>query len=256
MYVDEVGNGSFRKLDHRQNKYLSLTGLIIDEAVARKELHPRLETLKAECFEGHPDDETVVLHRKDITQFSGPFACLRDPATRTHFESELLDIYRSLDYCVVTVLLDKQHHREAHGSWATEPYQYCLEVLLERFVRELLDVGETGDVLVECTGRAGDEKLKRAYTNWWLYGTGQGAAMNIAPSALQKVLRTKELKLKPKSANVAGLQAVDLIAMPSQRHLLNQSQNGLSDQLARLLEQSKYRRSSSGRIAGYGTKML
>ena len=69
--------------------------------------------------------------------------------------------------------------------------------------------------------------------------------------------------MKPKSADVAGLQLADLIAHPSRRELLiehgllTDDRDVFGDQICAILRQSKYRRDRrSGRIEGYGKKLL
>jgi hypothetical protein len=75
-------------------------------------------------------------------------------------------------------------------------------------------------------------------------------------------LTSKQLKVKPKTNNIAGLQIADLLAHPSQRYGLK-SQKKIADErevfgdkIAAILVRSKYYRSSAGKIDGYGIKVL
>jgi hypothetical protein len=67
--------------------------------------------------------------------------------------------------------------------------------------------------------------------------------------------------VKPKANNISGLQLADLIAHPSYRcALAERLEEPLPDcfgaRIGRILRESKYLRSQSGRIAGYGIKWL
>ena len=54
---------------------------------------------------------------------------------------------------------------------------------------------------------------------------GQMERMAWEPEKIQHLLTSRELKVKPKSANTAGLQLADLIANPSRSEIL--AENGL-----------------------------
>ena len=74
-------------------------------------------------------------------------------------------------------------------------------------------------------------------------------------------LTSSQLKVKPKSANIAGLQFADLIAHPSFRATLVRKQkkslpDNFGGRIAGIIEESKYYRSSSGVIDGWGRKWL
>ncbi len=69
-----------------------------------------------QVFGSHPDDP-VILHRKELVNRRGPFACLRDPAVNAAFDGELLGFMRSWDYTVISVCLDKQAHRQKYTVW-------------------------------------------------------------------------------------------------------------------------------------------
>ena len=67
-------------------------------------------------------------------------------------------------------------------------------------------------------GRGGQEdmKLKRVYHEVWEQGT-----YYISAQKFQKALTSKELKVKYKDHNIAGLQLADLLAHPSKLYILN-----------------------------------
>jgi hypothetical protein len=86
---------------------------------------------------------------------------------------------------------------------------------------------------------------------------------HIPPERWQARLTSRELKAKPKAANIAGLQLADLIAHPSRREVLLElgltadARDTFGDQICAILRQSKYYRNQrTGEIAGYGKKLM
>ena len=189
-------------------RYLSLTGIIVDLDYVRTTLSPAVETLKARYFNSHPDDP-VVLHRRELLKGAQPFHALQDAKVRASFDRDLIALLRNLDYSVITAVIDKWDHWSRYGVWSTHPYHYCMQVLVERFVLELNQRGVVGDVMAESRGAREDKDLKNAFSE--VYKTGSAG---LLPAVLQKRLTSRELKVQPKSANIAGLQLADLIAYP------------------------------------------
>jgi hypothetical protein len=256
LYVDEVGN---HDLDVDRSKpaerYLSLTGIILDLEYVRTTVSPAIEALKSRHLKSHPDDP-IVLHRREMIDKKPPFQALRDPKVCALFDRELMALIRNLDYVVITVVIDKWEHYSRYGVWTSHPYHYCMEVLVERFVLHLNSRGAVGDVLAESRGAREDQELRQAFTT--AYDTGTSA---LGAKVHQARLTSRELKIKPKKANIAGLQLADLIAYPAYRGVVWRRSKvafptSMTGQIATLLEASKFRRSPGGTIAGWGTKWL
>jgi hypothetical protein len=255
MYVDEVGNSDMGASQNPNHRYLSLTGVIVDLEYVASDLNPRIEDLKTRYFGSHPDDP-IILHRKDLVNLRGPFISLRDPAINAQFDSELLGLLQSLNYVVITAAIDKLEHQMRYGTWADHPYHYCLKILMERYTLWMEDNGLRGDVIAESRGRKDDMQLKGEFTRIFRAGTE-----NISHERFVKTLTSSQLKVKPKSGNVSGLQLCDMIAHPSfiatkAEHEGQPLPQNFGGQVAAILEASKYRRSWNGRIRGYGRKWL
>lgn len=254
LYIDEVGNSDLGASYDPNHRYLSLTGVIVDQAYTATDLNPRLEDLKRRYFGSHPDDP-IVLHRKDLVNLRGPFVALRDPEVHAAFNAELLALLRDLEYVVITAVIDKLTHLNAYKQWSFHPYHYCLTILMERYALWLSETNATGDVMAESRGKRDDLLLKEEYTKIYRFGT-----TSIEHAFFVKWLTTSQLKVKPKSANVSGLQLADLIAHPSfvatkARHENAALPTNFGGQVAQILEASKYRRRGT-RIDGYGRKWL
>ncbi|NGX43166.1 MAG: hypothetical protein K940chlam7_01457 [Chlamydiae bacterium] len=77
----------------------------------------------------------------------------------------------SWDYTVITVCIDKRMHKEKYTEWRFEPYHYCLETLLERYLYFLDSVGQRGDVMAESRGGKGGPAaqgcLREAMGEWY-----------------------------------------------------------------------------------------
>lgn len=257
IYVDEVGNHDLKHVDDPNQRFLSLTGVILESDYTLGTLQPEMDQLKRGFFQRDPD-EPVIFHRKEMVNRRPPFHPLQNPQVEKAFNTSLLTALARWDYSVVTVVIDKRAHRDRYQVWQFHPYHYCLTVLLERFVLFLYDGDHRGDVMVESRGGKEDRKLKESYARLYHRGTDY-----ISPERWQERLTSCELKVKPKKANIVGLQLADLIAHPSRREVL--IENGLlvddrdifGDQICAILRQSKYLRDRrTGSIQGYGKKLL
>jgi len=252
IYVNEVGNSDLDSSEDPNHRYLSLTGVIVDLTHIEQVIHPEMELLKARFFRHHPD-EPVILHRKEMINAKGYFDALRNEDTRQQFDKALLAHLRSWTYVVVFVCLDKKRHKETYTVWRHDPYHYCLAVLLERFVFFLERAKAEGDVMAESRGGRDDLRLKDSFMRLWEKGTDY-----ISPDRFQKVLTSKQMKVKSKINNIAGLQLADLVAHPSRNEILRE-QRLLERELAPFAQevigvlQGKYDQ-SGGRL--FGKKFL
>ncbi len=172
------------------------------------------------------------------------------------FDREVLLLLEDLEYTVVTVVIDTQEHWDRYSVWHFHPYHYCLTVLVERFVLWLRARGAAGDVVAESRGGREDRKLKESFR-----GLVENGNQFIPASTFQEHLTSLDLKVKPKSANIAGLQIADLVAHPSfkatvARHHGRPLPRDFGGKLAKILERTTYNRSRDGRIPGWGRKWL
>lgn len=216
MYVDEVGNSDLGSSGNPNHRFLSLTGVVIELGHVMDAVHPQMEALKTKYFKSHPD-EPIIFHRKEMINFKPPFAALADGALRGEFDAEILGLLRSWDYTVISVCIDKKKHVETYDMWRYDPYHYCMAVLLERFVFFLNRGNDTGDVMAESRGGKEDMRLKASFERLWEKGTDF-----IGPEQFQRALTSKQLKLKPKVSNIAGLQLADLVAHSSRNEILRE----------------------------------
>ena len=199
------------------HRFLSLTGIIIELNYVREIIHPQMEELKSRYFDSHPD-EPLIFHRKKLVNAKYPFQALRNPKIQSAFDRDLLNLLRSWEYTVISVCLDKKVHKDTYQVWRYDPYHYCLALMLERFTFFLERTNAVGDVMAESRGGKEDMRLKKSFVKLWTDGTEY-----IEPNRFQDVLTSKQLKVKPKSNNVSGLQLADLIAHPGRNEILNEN---------------------------------
>ena len=64
--------------------------------------------------------------------------------------------------------------------------------------------------------------MKKAFRRLWESGTDY-----VGPETFQSYLASRELKVKPKANNIAGLQIADIIAHPSRNEILYE--NGFTE---------------------------
>lgn len=255
MYVDEVGNSDLGASSNPNHRYLSLTGIILELDYVQSWVFPAIEALKQKYFNSHPDDP-IILHRKELVNKKPPFDSLHNPITEKAFNRDLLFLLNDLDYVVMTVVIDKLEHQTRYQIWRFDPYHYCLTVLVERYVLWLQSKNARGDVMAESRGGHEDRRLKDSFERVFERGSEF-----IRPDIFDSFLTSRQLKVKPKSNNIAGLQLADLIAHPSYRALLARHSNqplptNFGGRIAQILEATKLHRSPTGQINGWGRKWL
>jgi len=254
IYIDEVGNSDLKSSDDPNHRYLSLTGVIFDLEYVKNILNPEVENLKRKYFDAHPD-EAIILHRKEILNKRFPFQNLKVEKIEKEFNTELLELFRKWDYKIITVVIDKLEHNSKYQTWKYDPYHYCMEIMVERFYYFLRTKHSKGDVMIESRGGNEDKRLKTSFRRIMDYGTHY-----ITGNELKTTLTSLELKVKPKSANISGLQIADLLAFPSRRHVLkyyNRKDDGkitFNESIISVILE-KYDKKGD-RMEGYGFKML
>lgn len=253
LYVDESGTHSYSISQQADKRYLALTGVAIRQDIIETALQPGMRKLKALVS---PDpDEKFTLHREEIIQRSGPYAKLADPAMEARWNQTIFSLVDGIDFTLFTVVIDKIAHKTKYFNPA-HPYHYCLEVLLEKYVSFLSSVDSRGDVLAEARGKVEDEALRNEYSRLYENGTDY-----VKSEVMQARLTSKKVKLKPKDS-IAGLELADLIVLASKLDVLLISNKAerinskFMQQLIPKIQPKYYRNRLTGKISGYGKKMI
>jgi hypothetical protein len=256
LYVDEVGNHDIKPNLELNNRYLSLTGVSIELDHVKHKIHPDFEELKCKYFDHHPDSP-IILHRKELLNKKHPFKQLRDKDKELSFNNDLLRILNDSTYTIFTVIIDKVEHYRRYRVWRHHPYHYCMQVMLERYVKWLDSSGSVGDVMAESRGGKEDKKLKASFEGIYKNGTDYVPAKEFSNR-----LSSSKLKLNPKYKNIIGLQMADLLAHPSYKiSLLSRQGEEIPEifgaRIVEILNENKYYKNpQTGSTEGYGIKFL
>jgi hypothetical protein len=160
------------------------------------------------------------------------------------FTFRVNDLMRRLDYTVVACAIRNGEHLAQYGVAALDPYMLSLDVLVERFCFDIGDIRAGGVIVAEKRDPNLARELELAWLNLKIRGTRYIRARDIDN-------RVVGLNLRAKDDNVAGLQLADLVVSPIGRHLLSKP-----DKEDWRIVETKFRRSSHGRVEGYGLVVL
>ena len=213
LYIDESGDHTYNLLDDPSHRYLGLLGVWFRQADHYVTFADDLEGFKRDMFGPRPD-KPVILHRSDIINRKGAFGRLCNAEARARFDSGLLKIIGRATFTLVCVIIDKQAHLEKYTS-PFHPYHHCLAAMLDRYSGWLGYKNAVGDVMAESRGDEEDLQLMQAYRRVFESGT-----LMFGHEHHQRVLTSKEIKVRRKAANIAGLQLADLIAYPVKQSCL------------------------------------
>ncbi len=254
LYIDEVGNNDMGSSANPNHRFLCLTGVVFELDYVKTVITPDVEALKNKYFDSHPDDP-IILHRKEMINKKHPFKALIDPSVESEFNTEFLYLLGKWTFKTITVLIDKLEHQSKYTTWRYDPYHYCMAIMLERFHLRLKEVGVMGDMMFESRGGKEDMRLKESYHNIIMNGTDW-----IKAEDLKETITSNELKIKPKSANIAGLQIADLLAYPLYRYALkfyalkDDGRDTFNEQILEVIKPKIFK--NGHRIDGYGLKKL
>lgn len=255
LYVDEVGTDDMGAVENDDHRYLSLTGVAMTLEAARDDLGPKFNWVKSTIFE-HDPDNPIIFHRRKIVQRKESFGALNDLRKADLFDRAMMKIIRQCDYTVITAIIDKLDASKRERWREKHPYHYLMQILVEKFARFLVRKDSFGDIMPE--GRKGkkDAALQEAYETVRTQGN-----YYFPPEQICYRIPSQKLKFRYKQDNVAGLQLADLLAHPSHMYIRSTRGHPVSlgryaRQVATVLVQSKYDRSTTGKIHGYGIKFL
>jgi len=250
LYVDESGDHVFRKLELPAHRFLCLLGCWF-RADDYLEFHDGLNRLK-QTHLPHSPDEPVILHRADMVNRRGAFWRLRDERAREMFDADLLDLIARSRFRSVAVVIDKKALQERYEAPA-HPYHLALGFLLQRYCGYLNHVNRQGDVMAESRGAVEDRLLKDSYS--WVHTHG---IWRTRAASFQHALTTKEIKLRQKSANIAGLQLADMLGHPirhailCEKRLVDSAPAPFAARLLEVVDEKFNRHLYDGRVWGYG----
>ena len=255
LYIDEQGTDAMSDPGNPDSRFLSLTGVAMRVEEARDSLTPKFNWIKTTIFD-HDGDEPLIFHRRKIVQRKGAFGVLNDDAKRALFDKAILRTMKVCDYHVITAVIDKLEASQKHKWRVNHPYHYLMQIMTEKFSRLLDRMDDFGDIMPE--GRMGkkDALLQEAYREFREKGN-----YYYNPAQIRHRIPSDNLKFRYKRDNIAGQQLADLIAHPSHISILEERGfNVVVGEFGKKVEEvllaTKYDRSATGSIKGYGRKFL
>lgn len=214
LYIDETGHHNYPKVPGSvSDRYLALTGIIIEKTDYDNQLRPGIESIRLIFYDDH--DNRPPIHLTDIMAAKNAFSSMNLPEIKDTFNGKFMELISNTEFKIITVVIDKSAHQDKYVS-PEHPYHYCLECLLERYIKFLKSKGTRGDVIAEVRGKKEDQKLKEEYKKF--YDTG---SYYVDSDTVQKYLTSKDIKLKCKSDFIQGLEFADLIALSSKIDVLH-----------------------------------
>ena len=249
LYIDESGDHRYKQLDDPHSRYLGLTGVLMLKNYYDAEVPHRLEELKKKHFRYDPDKPPVLV-RSHIRYRKYAFGVLQDPKRNGAWETDVLDLFRTLRAHIFTVVIDKKAHRELYPVQTFDPYVYSLAILLWRVRGYLRLHGGVSDIMAESRGKVEDAQIQTAYAFLRSHGFtewGTSAGYTGAYSDESIIFRKKE-------HNVAGLQIADLIAYGQKAQTIADSNKPLPRELSQFTKELN--QVASRMVNQYGRYML
>lgn len=236
VYADESGDhGSVST----QFPVFVLAFCIFEKASYAAQVTTALTNLKFKWF-GH---DAVVLHEREIRKRLDPFTFLLNAEKRDAFMADVTTLIDDANFTLIASVIRKDKIVEQKkAKWPV--YPTAMKFGLERvgfFLEEKKQSKATTHVIFETRGKVEDDELELEFRRQAPHFTGW-------KSGAGKL----EIGFAPKTANHCGHQIADLIARPIGQMILKPDQPNRTFTVI----EKKFRRSSGGKIDGYGLKVF
>lgn len=231
VFVDESGDHGLAQCDPEYPVFV-LAFCIMRKSDYTGTICPALQRFKFTHF-GH---DFTILHEHEIRKSKNAFAFLQNKTRREPFFADLNALMESTPMTLVGVVIHKERLKAKYND-PVNPYNLGLHYGLERIAWHLKEIGQAGKitpVVCECRGKKEDDELELEFRR------------------LAAAMPGFEIRFMDKKANLPGLQIADLVARPIGRHAMNPQQENRAFDILK----SKFRKSGSGNIYGYGLKIF
>lgn len=244
LYLDESGNHDLRpeKINPRYPVF-ALGGVVVDRLYERIVIAPQMRAFKIQFL----GTDQIVLHTVDMHRVQNGFDPLADRDYRLGFYRALNELIASWEFKIIACVIKLHDHIIHHRDHALDPYLHSLDVVVERFCRELNGASDSGFICAEMRNPGLDRDLREAWGKIRQEGTGFASAAEID----EKIVH---LTLKDKQPNIAGMQLADLIVTPVGRSVLKLPTK--DDEVSRQVVETKFHRGVAGQHRGFGLVVL
>lgn len=210
LYVDECGDQNLANFD-TNFPIFTLCGIIVSEQM-NDILNRQIIELKKKYW----GDKKIILHSRDIRKCQNGFEILFNLDIKQRFYDDVNKILGQKGvYIIVCCTILKEPYIRMYGKM-NDVYAQSMSFLIERsvFYFDTLKKDLSINVIVEMRGKKEDSNLRKHFMNILDKGTYW-----VTPDRMRNYINSFELK--PKKADITGLQIADLIAYPITRHILD-----------------------------------
>ncbi len=201
MFLDESGDHSLDKIDNSYPMFV-LAGCIFDLDYYSTVVEPKINELKIKHF-GKID---IILRSYDIRKQKGAFACLVDKKKREAFYIDLNNLMKSLNFKIIASAIHKSKLKDQYSD-PGNPYNLCLQFILERSVMFLGRSSEKLIFRIESREMHNDRKLAEVYEKFRTIDHHYFKKEEVQSKLV-------DLSFNQKTQNIAGHQIADLVAYP------------------------------------------
>lgn len=206
MFLDESGDHSLDKIDKSYPMFV-LAGCIFDFDYYSNEVESKVNKLKINYF----GKTNIILRSYDIRKQKGDFACLIDKKKRESFYNDLDVLVKLLDFKIIAAAIHKSKLKNQYFE-PDNPYNLCLQFILERSVMFLGKSKEKIIFRIESRETHNDKKLAEVYEKFRSNNHQLKEGFMFKKEEIQ--LKFTDLSFNQKIQNIVGQQIADLIAYP------------------------------------------
>ena len=238
MFLDESGDHSLEKIDNSYPMFV-LAGCVFDLDYYSTVAEPKINELKIKYF----GKTNIILRSYDIRKQKKDFACLVDRKRREAFYQDLDDLIKSLDFKIIAAAIHKTKLKNQY-SQPGNPYNLCLQFILERSVMFLGKTGEKLIFRIESRETHNDKKLAEVYEEFRLKDHSYFKGEEIRSKFI-------DLSFNQKNQNIAGHQIADLMAYPIGVSVLDEKRENKAFEIVKIKFHGK-----NGVYQNYGLKIF
>lgn len=255
IYIDDSGNVDPARTNDPNNRYGSLTAVILQSDYLFQKFNPSFQTLVERHFGKNADGRPLNLHRRVLNSppDHGPFSVLKDEEKRRAWDDAALKMFRNANYTVISACIDKVHWYHSFPDWNGDFYQVLVDAVLERAFYFLKNRNGIAELNIETKNPGRDKRINDNYKK----SVAEKGFDFITSDKLRSVFSSSDLNIITKGDCRPGAQLADLLAGPAlqfiryektKRHPL---QSKFVKTLCGILDESKfYRESVAGKIRG------
>jgi len=241
IFLDESGDHSLKKID-KSYPIFCLTGCIVDFNYYNRVFEEEVYKVKNKHF----STGDIILRSYDIRKQKGEFSALVDKEKRESFYKDLDDLIISLQFIVIASVINKLELKSKYLE-PSNPYNLCLQFILERFCLFLREKRSVGIMRIESRETHNDRRLAMVYENF--RKNGSMPFINL----IEARDRLVDLSFNQKTQNIAGHQIADLVAYPIGKYVLNPERENIA---YKIIEKKFRKKKGTEEYINYGLKIF